>query len=78
MEILGVDSQRLGEMRDTDEVAYDQVFQKVNFNDFIFKIRAKMDTFNVSYFNYMDSNFCYGDAGCVVGIAALFVCLFIL
>lgn len=47
-EVLGVDSQQLGSMRDTDEAAYDDVFQKANFKDFVFKVRAKMDMFNVS------------------------------
>ena len=42
--ILGVSAQELGEMTDND---YDQIFQKVNFKEFIFKIRAKMDVFNV-------------------------------
>lgn len=46
-EVLGVDAQQLGEMRDSDEAAFDEIFQKVNFRDFMFKIRAKMDTFNV-------------------------------
>ncbi len=45
MEVLGVSAQELGEM---DENEYDQVFQKVNFKEFVFKVRAKMDVFNVS------------------------------
>ena len=31
-----------------DEAAFDQVFQQANFKEFSFKVRAKMDTFNVS------------------------------
>lgn len=50
-EVLGADAQELGSMRDTDEAAFDEVFQKANFRDFTFKIRAKMDTFNVSAFS---------------------------
>ena len=30
-----------------DEVAYDQVFHQANFKDYTFKIRAKIDTYNV-------------------------------
>jgi len=44
-EVLGVSAQELGEMEETD---YDQVFQRINFKEFVFKIRAKMDVFNVS------------------------------
>ena len=47
-EILGVDAQTLGNMKDNDEAAFDQTFQKVNFKPYTFKVRAKMDTFNVS------------------------------
>ena len=45
-EVLGVSAQELGEMEETE---YDQIFQKANFKAFIFKIRAKMDVFNVSW-----------------------------
>ncbi len=47
-EILGVDAQTLGELRDRDEAAFDDIFHKVNFKSFTFKVRAKMDTYNVS------------------------------
>ena len=47
-EILGCSAQELGELRDQKSPDYDSVFQKANFKDFIFQIRAKMDTFNVS------------------------------
>ena len=40
-----MNAQELGEM---DENEYDQVFQRINFKEFVFKIRAKMDVFNVS------------------------------
>ena len=56
-EVLGVDAQELGAMRDSDEAAFDEVFQKANFKDFTFKIRAKMDTFNVSYVGTLSCNF---------------------
>ena len=33
-----------------DEASYDQVFQQTYFKEYIFKLRAKMDTFNVRNF----------------------------
>ena len=47
-EILGVPAQELGHLRDTDDAAFDLVFQQANFKDFVFKARAKVDTYNVS------------------------------
>ena len=47
-EILGCSAQELGELRDQDSPNYNSVFQKANFKDFIFRVRAKMDTYNVS------------------------------
>lgn len=47
-EVLGIDAEQLGVLRDTDEAAFDDVFQRANFKDFTFKVRAKMDMFNVS------------------------------
>jgi replication factor A1 len=47
-EVLGVDAQELGVLRDTDEAAFDDVFHRANFKEFTFKVRSKMDMFNVS------------------------------
>lgn len=46
VEVLGKSSSELGELREQDEAAFDQVFQQANFKEFSFKVRAKMDTFN--------------------------------
>lgn len=46
MEMLGVSGDELGQMRETDEPAYDNVFQQANFKEYVFRIRAKVDTFN--------------------------------
>ena len=35
-----------------DEATYDQVFQQTYFKEYIFKLRAKMDTFNVRNFHF--------------------------
>ena len=48
MELLGKSAEELGELRDSDEQAYDLVFQQANFKEYIFRVRAKMDTYNVS------------------------------
>ena len=47
MEVLGTSAEDLGSMKDTDEQAFDNVFQQANFKEYIFRVRAKMDTFNV-------------------------------
>ena len=47
-EILGCSAQELGELREQNSPEYDSVFQRANFRDFIFRVRAKMDTYNVS------------------------------
>ena len=47
-EILGCSAQELGEMKEQNSPEYDSVFQKANFKDFMFRVRAKMDTYNVS------------------------------
>lgn len=41
-------AEQLGEMRETDEQAFDNVFQQANFKEYVFRVRAKVDTFNVS------------------------------
>ena len=51
-EVLGTSAEELGRMKDTDESAFDGVFQQANFKEYIFKVRAKMDTFNVSIIIY--------------------------
>ena len=43
-------AQELGEMKEQGTGAYEQVFQKANFREYMFKVRAKVDTFNVSEF----------------------------
>ena len=47
-EILGCSAQELGEMKEQNSPEYDSVFQKANFKAFMFRVRAKMDTYNVS------------------------------
>ena len=47
-EILGKSAQELGELREADENAFDNIFQQANFKEFVFRARAKMDTYNVS------------------------------
>ncbi|KAF3705738.1 Replication protein A 70 kDa DNA-binding subunit [Channa argus] len=44
--LLGHDADTLGQLRDTDEAAFDEVFQKVNFTTHIFKNRVKLETYN--------------------------------
>ena len=46
--MLGTTAEDLGSMRDTDEQAFDNVFQQANFKEYTFRVRAKVDTFNVS------------------------------
>ena len=41
-------AEQLGEMRETDEQAFDNVFQQASFKEYVFCVRAKVDTFNVS------------------------------
>ena len=47
-EIVGCSAQELGDLRDQNSPDYDTVFQKANFKDYIFRVRAKIDTYNVS------------------------------
>jgi len=63
MEILNESAQGLGELREQDEAAFDQVFQRANFKEFVFRLRAKMDTYNVSSCNVRTINAC---AWCVL------------
>uniref|UniRef100_A0A1A8MUC8 Replication protein A subunit n=2 Tax=Nothobranchius pienaari TaxID=704102 RepID=A0A1A8MUC8_9TELE len=44
--LLGCSAAKLGQLRDTDETAFDEVFQKANFSTHIFKNRVKLETYN--------------------------------
>ncbi|XP_073336029.1 replication protein A 70 kDa DNA-binding subunit-like [Pagrus major] len=44
--LLGQSAETLGELRETDEAAFDEVFQKANFTTHIFKNRVKLETYN--------------------------------
>ncbi|XP_060067506.1 replication protein A 70 kDa DNA-binding subunit-like [Ylistrum balloti] len=44
--LLGKNAQELGDMKDSDEASFDQVFQDAMFKPYIFKLRAKMETYN--------------------------------
>ncbi|KAF7663001.1 hypothetical protein LDENG_00220720 [Lucifuga dentata] len=44
--LLGQSAETLGQLRDTDENAFDEVFQKANFTTHIFKNRVKLETYN--------------------------------
>ncbi|KAM9347966.1 replication protein A 70 kDa DNA-binding subunit-like [Symphorus nematophorus] len=44
--LLGQSAETLGVLRDTDEAAFDEVFQRVNFTTHIFKSRVKLETYN--------------------------------
>uniref|UniRef100_A0A8C6SV95 Replication protein A subunit n=1 Tax=Neogobius melanostomus TaxID=47308 RepID=A0A8C6SV95_9GOBI len=44
--LLGHSAERLGQLRETDEEAFELVFQKANFTTHIFKNRVKLETYN--------------------------------
>lgn len=44
--LLGHSADRLGQLRETDEEAFELVFQKANFTTHIFKNRVKLETYN--------------------------------
>ncbi|XP_062262049.1 replication protein A 70 kDa DNA-binding subunit-like isoform X2 [Platichthys flesus] len=44
--LLGHTAETLGELKDTDETAFDEVFQKAHFTTHIFKNRVKLETYN--------------------------------
>ncbi|KAM9333211.1 replication protein A 70 kDa DNA-binding subunit-like isoform 2-T2 [Pholidichthys leucotaenia] len=44
--LLGHSAEALGHLRDTDEAAFNEVFQKANFTTHIFKNRVKLETYN--------------------------------
>lgn len=44
--LLGITADELGNLRETDEVKFDDVFDEAAFKPYIFKLRAKMETYN--------------------------------
>ena len=44
--LLGKSADELGDMRESNETAFDQVFQDAMFKSYIFKLRAKVETYN--------------------------------
>ncbi|XP_042354869.1 replication protein A 70 kDa DNA-binding subunit-like [Plectropomus leopardus] len=44
--LLGHNAETLGQLRETDEAAFDDVFQKTNFTTHIFRNRVKLETYN--------------------------------
>ncbi|XP_030633337.1 replication protein A 70 kDa DNA-binding subunit [Chanos chanos] len=44
--VLGQNSTYLGQLKDSNEAAFDEVFQNANFNTFVFRNRVKLETFN--------------------------------
>ncbi|XP_037533784.1 replication protein A 70 kDa DNA-binding subunit [Nematolebias whitei] len=44
--ILGQNAAYLGQLKDSNEAAFDEVFQQANFNTFVFHNRVKMETYN--------------------------------
>lgn len=44
--ILGTKADELGQLKETDDARYNQVFDEANFKTYIFKLRAKVETYN--------------------------------
>lgn len=44
--ILGQNAAYLGQLKDSNEGAFDEVFQQANFNTFVFRSRVKLETYN--------------------------------
>lgn len=44
--ILGQNAAYLGQLKDSNEAAFDEIFQQANFNTFIFRSRVKLETYN--------------------------------
>ncbi|XP_027003594.1 replication protein A 70 kDa DNA-binding subunit [Tachysurus fulvidraco] len=44
--ILGQKSDYIGQLRDSNEAAFDEVFQHANFSTFVFRNRVKLETYN--------------------------------
>uniref|UniRef100_A0A8D1DHZ1 Replication protein A subunit n=1 Tax=Sus scrofa TaxID=9823 RepID=A0A8D1DHZ1_PIG len=47
--ILGQSTAYLGELKEKNEQAFEEVFQNANFRSFTFRIRVKLETYNVSH-----------------------------
>jgi len=45
-QILGKKADEIGQLKETDEPAFDHLFTEANFKSFVFRMRAKMETFN--------------------------------
>lgn len=46
--ILGQNTVYFGELKEKNEQAFEEVFQNANFRSFTFRIRVKLETYNVS------------------------------
>ncbi|XP_032360388.1 replication protein A 70 kDa DNA-binding subunit isoform X1 [Etheostoma spectabile] len=44
--ILGQNAAYLGQLKDSNEAAFDEVFQQANFHTFVFRSRVKLETYN--------------------------------
>jgi replication factor A1 len=44
----GIDANQLIKMKDDDSVAYNKVFEESNYKTYVFKVRAKMENYQVS------------------------------
>uniref|UniRef100_A0AAQ4QM76 Replication protein A subunit n=1 Tax=Gasterosteus aculeatus aculeatus TaxID=481459 RepID=A0AAQ4QM76_GASAC len=44
--ILGQNAAYLGQLKDSNETAFDEIFQQANFNTFVFRSRVKLETYN--------------------------------
>lgn len=44
--LLGQNAAYLGQLKDSNEAAFDEVFQHANFNTFLFRNRVKLETYN--------------------------------
>lgn len=44
--ILGQNAAYLGQLKDSNEAAFDEVFQQANFHTFVFRNRVKLETYN--------------------------------
>jgi replication factor A1 len=45
-QILGKKADEIGQLKDSDETAFDHLFAEANFKSFVFRLRSKMETFN--------------------------------
>uniref|UniRef100_A0A3Q1BV38 Replication protein A subunit n=1 Tax=Amphiprion ocellaris TaxID=80972 RepID=A0A3Q1BV38_AMPOC len=44
--ILGQNAAYLGQLKESNEAAFDEIFQQANFNTFVFRNRVKLETYN--------------------------------